>query len=289
MLPNRGRGLGSLLSDSELVVSQKVAAFKGVKELELDKIQAGAFQPRTDFDETAIRELAESIKVHGIIQPITVRELEKDKFEIISGERRYRAALKAGLTKVPAYIRDVDDQRSLEMALIENIQRENLNPIEIALSYQRMISECNLLQEELGGRVGKNRTTVNNYLRLLQLPAEIQTGLILGLLSVGQARPLITLEDKLFQIELYKRIIEQDLSARKVEQLVKEENTFEREASALDRYREDMRIEEITLKGKTLVPIKINISDIEKGHVSIKFSNDEQLEAILRKLESIKA
>ncbi|NBA89059.1 ParB/RepB/Spo0J family partition protein [Emticicia sp. CRIBPO] len=289
MLPNRGRGLGSLLSDSELVVSQKVAAFKGVKELELDKIQAGAFQPRTDFDETAIRELAESIKVHGIIQPITVRELEKDKFEIISGERRYRAALKAGLTKVPAYIRDVDDQRSLEMALIENIQRENLNPIEIALSYQRMINECNLLQEELGGRVGKNRTTVNNYLRLLQLPAEIQTGLILGLLSVGQARPLITLEDKLFQIELYKRIIEQDLSARKVEQLVKEENTFEREASALDRYREDMRIEEITLKGKTLVPIKINISDIEKGHVSIKFSNDEQLETILRKLESIKA
>ncbi len=289
MLPNRGRGLGSLLSDSELVVSQKVAAFKGVKELELDKIQAGAFQPRTDFDETAIRELAESIKVHGIIQPITVRELEKDKFEIISGERRYRAALKAGLAKVPAYIRDVDDQRSLEMALIENIQRENLNPIEIALSYQRMINECNLLQEELGGRVGKNRTTVNNYLRLLQLPAEIQTGLILGLLSVGQARPLITLEDKLFQIELYKRIIEQDLSARKVEQLVKEENTFEREASALDRYREDMRIEEITLKGKTLVPIKINISDIEKGHVSIKFSNDEQLETILRKLESIKA
>lgn len=288
MLPNRGRGLGSLLSDSELVVSQKVAAFKGVKELELDKIQVGAFQPRTDFDETAIRELAESIKVHGIIQPITVRELDKDKFEIISGERRYRAAIKAGLAKVPAYIRDVDDQRSLEMALIENIQRENLNPIEIALSYQRMINECNLLQEELGGRVGKNRTTVNNYLRLLQLPAEIQTGLILGLLSVGQARPLITLEDKLFQIELYKRIIDQDLSARKVEQLVKEENTFEREASALDRYREDMRIEEVTLKGKTIVPIKINISDIEKGHVSIKFSNDEQLETILRKLESIK-
>ncbi len=289
MLPNRGRGLGSLLSDSELVVSQKVAAFKGVKEIELSQISAGAFQPRTDFDEQAIRELAESIRVHGIIQPITVRESGKGRFEIISGERRFRAAGLVGLEKVPAYIRDVDDQRSLEMALIENIQRENLNPVEIALSYQRMISECNLLQEELGERVGKNRTTVNNYLRLLQLPAEIQTGLVLGRISVGQARPLITLEDKAFQLELYKRIVEHDLSARKVEQLVREENTFESDASPLDRYREDMRIEELTLKGKTVVPVRIKISDIEKGHIAIKFSGEDQLDAILKKLESIRS
>ena len=192
---SRGKGLNSLLSDSDLVVSRKVAAFRGVKEVDLSQIVAGSFQPRFDFDNGAMEELAASIRIHGVIQPITVRERESGGFEIISGERRFRASKMAGLDKIPAFIRDVDDNRSLEMALIENIQRENLNPIEIALSYQRMIQECNLIQEDLGKRVGKSRSAVTNYLRLLNLPTEVQSGLILGVISMGQAKPLVALAD----------------------------------------------------------------------------------------------
>ena len=285
MEQNRNKGLNSLLSDSDLVVQRKVAAFRGVSEVEIDKLEVGSQQPRSHFDSKLIEELADSIRVHGLIQPITVREKEGGKFEIISGERRFRAAKLAGLEKMPAFIRDVDDHRSIEMALIENIQRENLNPIEIALSYQRMVTECQVSQEELGKRVGKSRSAVTNYLRLLNLPTEVQSGLILGVVSMGQARPLIPIQDTNLQIDIYQRILENDLSAREIESLVKKGNAFEAGANELDLHKEDMRIEEITLKGKTLVPIKIQIQDLNKGNIAIKFSNAEELADILAKLE----
>mgnify|MGYP005984218995 CR=1 FL=1 len=279
-----GKGLNSLLSDSNSVVSQKLTSFRGVKEVLVNKIKINPHQPRTDFDETALNELADSIKIHGIIQPLTVRESKDGSYELISGERRLRAIKIVGLEKVPAYIRNVDDQRSLEMALIENIQRQNLNAIEVALSFERMIKECSLKQEELGGRVGKNRTTVNNYLRLLQLPAAIQSGIVLGQLTMGQARPLITLEDQAFQLELFQKIISQGLSARKVEELVKQENAFGANLSPLEGFREDMRIEEISLKGKTLVPLKIKVNAVDKGVISLPFDNEEQLAEIVETL-----
>lgn len=284
MEQNKNKGLNSLLSDSDLVVQRKVAAFRGVSLVEIEKLEVGTQQPRSHFDEKMLNELAESIRVHGLIQPITVREREGGKFEIISGERRFRAAKMAGLEMMPAFIRDVDDHRSIEMALIENIQRENLNPIEIALSYQRMVTECQVSQEELGKRVGKSRSAVTNHLRLLNLPTEVQSGLILGVITMGQARPLIPIQDANLQIDIYQRILENDLSSRDIEALVKKGNAFEAGANELDLHREDMRIEEITLKGKTLVPIKIQVQDINKGNVSIKFSNAEELSDILEKL-----
>jgi ParB family transcriptional regulator, chromosome partitioning protein len=285
MEQNKNKGLNSLLSDSDLVVQRKVAAFRGVSEVEIAKLEVGSQQPRSYFDEKSIEELADSIRVHGLIQPITVREKPDGYFEIISGERRFRAAKLAGLERMPAFIRDVDDQRSIEMALIENIQRENLNPIEIALSYQRMVTECQVSQEELGKRVGKSRSAVTNYLRLLNLPTEVQSGLILGVISMGQARPLIPIQDQNLQLDIYQRILENELSAREIEALVKKGNAFEAGANELDLHREDMRIEEITLKGKTLVPIKIQVQDMNKGNVSIKFSNADELAEILGKLE----
>ncbi len=279
-----GKGLTSLLGDSDLVVKRKVASFVGVQEIDITKIEVGASQPRQVFDETALQELADSIIANGLIQPITVREKPNGTFEIISGERRFRASKLAKLSKIPAFIREVNDQRSLEMALIENIQRENLNPVEIALSYKRMMEELGFKQEDLGKRVGKSRSNITNYLRLLQLPTEIQSGLILGVVSAGQVRPLITISDSAKQIDIYQRILEYGLSAREIEALVKKGNTFEADANEVDIFREDMRIEEMTLKGKTTVPLKIQVQDVNKGNVTLKFSNLEELESILGKL-----
>lgn len=273
------------MGDSDLVVKRKVAAFAGVREIETDKIAAGGAQPRKAFDETALKELADSIRVQGLIQPITVRETAEATFEIISGERRYRAAKLAGLSRIPAYIREVDDQRSLEMALIENIQRENLNPIEIALSYRRLMEELGFRQEDLGNRIGKSRSNVTNYLRLLNLPSDIQTGLVLGAVTVGQVRPLIPVNDTALQMDIYQKILEDNLSARDVEALVKKGNAFEAEADELEMHREDIRIEEMTLKGKTTVPFRIRVQDINKGQVTIKFSGTEELDEILEKLK----
>ncbi len=221
-----GRGLGALLGDSPVAKSQltktsskAVSAIIG--EISVDEIEANPFQPRTHFDKEALEELSESIKTQGIIQPITVRKLNDDKYQLISGERRLQASKLAGLKSIPAYIRTANDQQMLEMALIENIQRENLNAIEIALSYQRLLSECNLKQEELGDRVGKKRATVNNYLRLLKLPPDIQIGLRDKKISMGHARALITVESVDIQLDIYGKIIREDLSVRKTEGIVR--------------------------------------------------------------------
>ena len=189
--------------------------------ISVDHLQANPYQPRTHFDQQALQELAESIKIQGIIQPVTLRQLGTNSYQLIAGERRLQASKLAGLDTIPAYIRKADDQQMLEMALIENIQRENLNAIEIALSYQRLLSECNLRQEELGDRVGKNRSTVTNYLRLLKLPPDVQIGLRDSEISMGHARALISVDDPKVQVELFRKIVAEELSVRRVEELVR--------------------------------------------------------------------
>jgi ParB family chromosome partitioning protein len=189
--------------------------------ISVEHIEANPYQPRTHFDQEALQELANSIKIQGIIQPVTLRQLGTNSYQLISGERRLQASKLAGLETIPAYIRKADDQQMLEMALIENIQRENLNAIEIALSYQRLLSECNLRQEELGDRVGKNRSTVTNYLRLLKLPPDVQIGLRDAEISMGHARALIGIDDPKMQVELFRKIVAEELSVRRVEELVR--------------------------------------------------------------------
>jgi len=223
-----GRGLNALIEGSydkkgdrpgsDRLVSHPV---NSVGFISVEHIEANPYQPRTHFDQEALKELAESIKIQGIIQPVTLRQLGTNSYQLISGERRLQASKLAGLETIPAYIRKADDQQMLEMALIENIQRENLNAIEIALSYQRLLSECNLRQEELGDRVGKNRSTVTNYLRLLKLPPDVQIGLRDAEISMGHARALIGLDDPKAQVELFRKIVAEELSVRKVEELVR--------------------------------------------------------------------
>jgi ParB family chromosome partitioning protein len=222
-----GRGLGALLDDAPATspasskLTTDIEPIHSINEIDLLDIEANPFQPRTKFDEEALSELTESIKVQGIIQPITVRKLSERKFQLISGERRYHASKLAGLLRIPAYVRTANDQQMLEMALIENIQRENLNAMEIALSYQRLLSECELRQEDLGDRVGKKRSTVTNYLRLLKLPPDVQAAIRDGELGMGHARALVNIENIDHQLDIFKKIIKEDLSVRKVEELVK--------------------------------------------------------------------
>ncbi|MCC2547119.1 ParB/RepB/Spo0J family partition protein [Hymenobacter sp. BT175] len=218
-----GRGLNALIEGSYEKKSERLVSHpvNSVGLIPVEHIQANPYQPRTHFDQEALQELAESIRIQGIIQPVTLRQTGTNAYQLISGERRLQASKLAGLEAIPAYIRKADDQQMLEMALIENIQRENLNAIEIALSYQRLVSECNLKQEELGDRVGKNRSTVTNYLRLLKLPPDIQIGLRDAVISMGHARALINIDQEEQQLALFQRIVAEDLSVRKVEQLVR--------------------------------------------------------------------
>ncbi|MCG8388033.1 MAG: ParB/RepB/Spo0J family partition protein [Cytophagales bacterium] len=281
-----GRGLGALLEDSPSMdknIPLSEPQVGSTNEIALSEIEVNPFQPRTHFDEEALGELADSIKVQGIIQPITVRKLAKNKYQLISGERRYQASKLAGIDAIPAYVRTADDQQMLEMALIENIQRENLNAIEIALSYQRLLSECELKQEELGDRVGKNRTTVNNYLRLLKLPPDIQAALRDKRISMGHARALINIENVDLQLDIFKKIIEQDLSVRKVEELVR---------SMGQKPKEVKKVEETPGAGKEIADLQVKLashfgtrvqvkSDGKKGEIKIPFLSVEDLNRIL--------
>ncbi|MDP3398822.1 MAG: ParB/RepB/Spo0J family partition protein [Bacteroidales bacterium] len=222
-----GRGLGALISDidnlnlNKPLVSPGEATPSSISEIALDQIEANPFQPRSTFDEELLDELAESIKTMGLIQPITVRYTDGGKYQIISGERRFRASLLAGLTYIPAYIRKADDQGMLEMAIVENIQRENLDAIEVAISFQRLIEECDLTQEQMAERVGKKRATVTNYLRLLKLPAEIQLAIRAKRITMGHARALLALDSPKKQLKLCSGIIENDLSVRQVEEKIR--------------------------------------------------------------------
>jgi ParB family chromosome partitioning protein len=286
-----GRGLSALLSDTpvderlEVDVTSPAANLNGsVNEISLDEIETNPFQPRQHFDEDALNELADSIKVHGIIQPITVRRLSRNQYQLISGERRFQASKRAGLTAVPAYVRSADDQQMLEMALIENIQRENLNPIEISLSYQRLISECNLKQEELGERVGKNRSTVTNYLRLLKLPPDIQIALRDNKISMGHARAIINVDSADSQLFIFKKTLSEDLSVRKVEELARELMTRSKDqqiekstpASA------SKEINHLQSRLSSHFGTKVSVkSDGKKGDIKIPFLSVEDLNRIL--------
>ena len=282
-----GKGLGALLEDTPEKGSAAAVAERNIDEISISDIEVNPFQPRTDFNQDALQELAESIGVHGVIQPITVRRVGDSKYQLISGERRLQASKLAAVEEIPAYIRMADDQQMLEMALIENIQRENLNAIEISLSYQRLLTECNLKQEELGKRVGKNRTTVNNYLRLLKLPPDIQIALRDGKLSMGHARTLITLESADLQLEVYKKILSQELSVRKTEEYVRQlSRNVKTDRSA---QKPELGPELIRLRDQlsTHFGTKINVRQGKdnKGEISIPYQSTEDLNRILEILD----
>ena len=283
-----GRGLGALIEGSKTAMPAPAEAnpVSVVGEIPIGQIETNPYQPRTHFDKDALEELAESIRVQGIIQPITVRQLNSTTYQLISGERRYQASKLAGLETIPAYIRKADDQQMLEMALIENIQRENLNAIEIALSYQRLLSECNLKQEELGDRVGKKRTTVTNYLRLLKLPPDIQIGLRDNLISMGHARALINIENVDLQLEVYHRTIKEELSVRKVEEIVRHLSNGPKNAKpepnpSPNKYTGEIKKVESRLSTYFGTKINVKSNNEGKGEIKIPFVSVDDLNRIL--------
>ena len=252
----------------------------------VDLIEPNPFQPRMSFDQDALEELAESIKTLGLIQPITVRRKEDGRYQIISGERRFRACRLSGMDMVPAYIRDTNDQGMLEMAIVENIQRENLDPIEIAMSYQRLIDECRLTQEQMAIRVGKKRASVTNYLRLLKLPAKIQHDLKVGLLSVGHAKVLLGVDDSQMQEYLCDLVIKEDMSVRQLEDKIKKLSTPKSETTedAQDLPEEYFKVLEIV--GKYFENnISLKRSAAGKGSMTIHFNSDEEVRKFLKALE----
>ncbi|MFT6873440.1 MAG: ParB family chromosome partitioning protein [Roseivirga sp.] len=284
-----GRGLGALLEDSSTNTPESLNnnPVGSMNEVRLDQIQVNPYQPRTHFDRKALEELADSIKVQGIIQPITVRRLSDDEFQLISGERRFQASKIAGLETIPAYVRTADDQQMLEMALIENIQRENLNAMEIALSYQRLLEECDLKQEQLGDRVGKNRTTVNNYLRLLRLPPDIQAGIRDKEISMGHARAIVNVDNIDQQLHIYKKIINEELSVRKVEQLVRDlmssgsdKPSPEKKGSTQHRNYEVQQVQQ-KLSSHFGTRVGLRADGQFRGEIKIPFVSTEDLNRIL--------
>lgn len=297
-----GRGLSALLENSETDITQTKLENEGSREhhssgsvpfLKVEQIEANPFQPRTHFEEEALLELSESIRKHGIIQPVTVRKMGYDKYQLISGERRFRASQIAGLTEVPAYIRVANDQAMLEMALVENIQRENLDAIEVAISYKRLIDECNLTQEELSNKVSKQRSTITNFLRLLKLPIEIQLGVRERKISMAHARTLINVEDKETQIALFEAISEQDLSVRQVEEMVKSLNEKEPDEVIATSIPKAKKLIELSgehkkiaseLKNKFSKSAEFKRLPNGKGKIVIPFNSDEDLNKLLSML-----
>ena len=283
-----GRGLGALLKDTVPPQQNKPVVEKattGIDSINIDLIEMNPYQPRTHFDEEALQELSNSIKVHGVITPITVRKLSANKYQLIAGERRTQASKKAGLTTIPAFIREANDQEMVEIALIENIQRENLNALEIALSYQRLISECNLKQEELGDRVGKKRSTVNNYLRLLKLPPDIQAAIRDQRLSMGHARAIVSIEDVEKQLFIFNKILSDDLSVRATEEMARAVSTKPAPVKAADAKQpvSTSEINGLQTKLSSHFGTKINIkSDSQyKGEIKIPFVSVDDLNRIL--------
>ena len=252
----------------------------------VDLIEPNPFQPRMSFDQEALEELAESIKTLGLIQPITVRRKDEGRYQIISGERRFRASRLSGMDMIPAYIRDTNDQGMLEMAIVENIQRENLDPIEIAMSYQRLIDECRLTQEQMAVRVGKKRASVTNYLRLLKLPAKIQHDLKVGLLSVGHAKVLLGVEDAQLQEYLCDLVIKEGMSVRQLEDKIKKMSTPKPEAADDAQDLPDEYFKVLEIVGKYFENnISLKRSATGKGSMTIHFSNDEEVKKFLKALE----
>jgi len=279
-----GRGLGALIDDAE-----KMQQSAGINEIEISAIEANPFQPRTKFDEEALKELATSIAEIGLIQPITLRKVADNKYQIIAGERRFRAAQIAGLTTIPSYIRKAKDEGMLEMALVENIQREDLDSIEIALSYQRLMDELQFTQEELSNRVGKKRSTIANYLRLLKLPAIIQKGLIDKQISMGHARAIINIESPETQISIFEQIIKQGFSVRKVEEMVRDLNTEPEDKPEYDsKPKLPKEYQNVKKQLDTIFRSKIGLSMNEKGKgkIVIPFKSASALARIVKIIEN---
>ena len=284
-----GRGLEAILESPETDITSRdisgdyVAG--AVAEIDINAIETNPFQPRTEFDQEALEELAQSIKEQGIIQPVTVRKLGYNRYQLISGERRLRASKLAGLSKIPAFIRIANDEQMLELALIENIHRENLNAIEVAISYQRLIDECNLTQEQLSTKVGKSRSAIANFLRLLKLPAEVQIALRDGHISMAHARALINIDDKETQLKLLQQIIEEDLNVRQTEELAgKAKNTVEenKEQRKQTNYLPEhfkVLIKTLSQALNTKVKVKRNLKG--QGSVVIDFKNEEEFNRII--------
>lgn len=281
-----GRGLGALIDDAG---HERIVTADAVNEIDIDRIEANPFQPRSGFNEEALEELARSIKELGIIQPITVRNLNDHKFQLISGERRLRAAQMAGLKKIPAFIRFADDQGMLEMALVENIQREDLDAIEIAISFQRLIEECKLTQESMSERAGKKRSTISNYLRLLKLPAEIQLGIRDKQITMGHARALVNIDNEKTQLNIYYKVIDEGLSVRKTEDIIRDVNT-----PKVNGTKEKVRLPEEYEQLKKHLAEHFNATiDFKRnnkgsGKIVIPFKSDEDLERIMGIIDKMK-
>ncbi len=281
-----GRGLGALIDDAD-----KIQKSAGINEIELSMIEANPFQPRSKFDEEALQELAVSIKEIGLIQPITLRKAGENRYQIIAGERRFRASQLAGLKTIPAYVRKAKDDGMLEMALVENIQREDLDSVEIALSYQRLIDELEYTQEELSSRVGKKRSTIANYLRLLRLPAVIQKGLIDKEISMGHARAIINIENPDTQITIFEQTIKHGYSVRKVEEIVRNLNTEDEGKPATAKSRKFPK--EFGGVKKQLddifnTRIDFSMNEKGKGKITIPFKSEKDLERIVKIIENQK-
>ncbi|MFA8449954.1 MAG: ParB/RepB/Spo0J family partition protein [Bacteroidales bacterium] len=283
-----GRGLQAILESPQTDITSRDISGEfvvgAIAEISIQKIEPNPFQPRTEFDQKMIEELAESIKEQGIIQPITVRKLGFDQYQLISGERRLRASNHAQLTTIPAYIRVANDEQMLEMALIENIHRQNLNPIEIAISYQRLLEECNLTQEELSLKVGKNRSTVSNFIRLLKLPPNIQIALKNNDISMGHARALINIEDKNLQNKIFRLIILKKLSVRQTEEIIKNNNQQKVKKNNIEQNSQDIVYQkDLTNLFNTKVELKRSVKG--NGKLVINFKSENDLERILTLLE----
>ena len=287
-----GRGLSSILEDpnSDINSIKDTNADKligNIIDLPVDQIQVNPFQPRSNFEEESIQELAESINELGIIQPITVRKKGFKSYEIISGERRYRAVSTLNIKSIPAYVRIANDQQSLEMALVENIQRQNLDPIEIALCYQRLIDEVMLTQDQMSKRVGKKRSTISNYLRLLKLDPIVQTGIRDGFVTMGHGRALVSVENKELQLEYYKKILAESLSVRATETLINKKNQ-ENDSIVIKEIPKNILKDKIRISKNLNLNVKISLKSDNKGSISISFNNIEDYKKIIKKLSSEK-
>jgi len=287
-----GRGLSALLDSPETEVQSREIASEylsgSIIQLKIDQIESNPFQPRNHFNESELAELALSIQQQGIIQPVTVRKLGYEKYQLIAGERRVKAAKLSGLETVPAFIRLANDEQMLEMALVENIQREELNPLEIAMSFQRLIEECKIHQEELSQKVGKDRTTISNYIRLLKLPSEIQVALRDELITMGHARAIINVENEKDQLLILQKILVRKLSVRQVEEIVRDlqsgkKLTKKKSESLLPA---KFEIAKVSLNSKLQSKVEVKVNRKGAGSITILFDSDEDFNRILSKLES---
>jgi ParB family chromosome partitioning protein len=285
-----GKGLSALLENAATDITSKneeSIVVGSIAMIAIENIEANPFNPRTNFEETALKELSDSISIHGIIQPLTVRKLGRDnKYQLISGERRFRASQIAGLKEVPAYVRIANDQTMLEMALVENIQREDLNSIEVALSYQRLIEECNLTQEQMSQKIAKSRSSITNHLRLLKLPIEIQKGVRDGLISMGHARCLVSAGDEKFQVRLFNKIIEDQLSVRELEMIIRDgENIDKKTGKKVKTIAEPLSESQDTfcyfIADKVSSNVDIRKTGLGNGKIIIHFDSEVDLNRII--------